>query len=69
MQTASDRPDTDTLPVLADPAADHADDALAQRRADVDEKQRRIVELLDATGYDALVLGRARFRGLVHVGW
>jgi Xaa-Pro dipeptidase len=57
--TAGDRPNTDTLPALADPAADHADDALAQRRADVDEKHRRIIELLDATGYDAVMLGRA----------
>ena len=32
---------------------------MALRRADVEEKQRRIAALLDATGHDAVVLGRA----------
>jgi Xaa-Pro dipeptidase len=59
LQTAEDRPSVDTLPAMADPAADHVDDALAQRRADVDEKHRRVVAFLDAAGYDAIVLGRA----------
>ncbi|HEV3164592.1 MAG TPA: peptidase M24 [Isosphaeraceae bacterium] len=59
IQTAEDRPTVDTLPALADPTADHADDTLAQRRADVDEKHRRVIDFLDATGYDAVVLGRA----------
>jgi len=39
-----------------DPAADHADEA---RRADVEEKHRRLVQFLDACGYDAVLLGRA----------
>ena len=59
LQTASDRPDEDSLPPLPDPAADHGDLELAARRADVEEKQRRIAALLDATGHDAVVLGRA----------
>ncbi len=59
LQTAGDRPDVDTLPVTADPAADHSDEKLALRRADVEEKQRRIQDLLDATDHDAVVLGRA----------
>src|SRR4051812_46085328 len=57
--TAGDRPNTDTLPVLSDPAADHLDPQLAARRADVEEKHRRVAEFLDRCGYDALVLGRA----------
>jgi Xaa-Pro aminopeptidase len=59
LQTAGDRPDTVTLPALLDPAADHEDDAVAGRRDDVEEKHRRVVAFLDATGYDAVVLGRA----------
>jgi Xaa-Pro aminopeptidase len=59
MQTASDRPEEDSLPPLSDPAADRAEGPVAARRADVDEKQRRVAALLDATGHDALVLGRA----------
>jgi Xaa-Pro aminopeptidase len=59
LHTASDRPNTDTLPVLADPAVDHGDRALASRREDVEEKHRRVRAYLDATGHDALVLGRA----------
>jgi Xaa-Pro aminopeptidase len=59
MQTAGDRPDEDSLPPLPDLAADRGDGPLAQRRADVDEKQQRVAAFLDATGYDALVLGRA----------
>jgi Xaa-Pro aminopeptidase len=59
VQTASDRPDEDSLPPLPDLAADRGDGPLAQRRADVDEKQQRVAAFLDASGYDALVLGRA----------
>ncbi len=59
LHTAGDRPDTDTLPVTTDPAADHSDQALALRRADVEEKHRRVVALLDETDHDAVVLGRA----------
>jgi Xaa-Pro aminopeptidase len=57
--TASDRPEQDSLPPLLDPTVDHGDKELARRRADVEEKQRRIVALLDATGHDGVVLGRA----------
>ena len=49
----------DTLPILSDPAADHLDPQLAARRADVDEKHRRVSTFLDVNGYEALVLGRA----------
>lgn len=59
LHTASDRPNTDTLPVLADPTADHTDQTLARRREDVEEKHRRVRALLDATDHDAVVLGRA----------
>jgi Xaa-Pro aminopeptidase len=59
LQTASDRPKEDSLPPLPDPAADRGDGPLAQRRADVDEKQRRVAAFLETSGYDALVLGRA----------
>lgn len=59
MHTAGDRPNTDTLPALSDPAADHLDAALAARRADVEEKHQRIARYLDQTGLDAVILGRA----------
>jgi Xaa-Pro aminopeptidase len=59
VHTAGDRPNTDTLPALVDPAADQTDDDLAERRADVDEKHRRIIDLLNTSGYEAIVLGRA----------
>ncbi|MGC8638853.1 MAG: M24 family metallopeptidase [Isosphaeraceae bacterium] len=57
--TAADRPDNDSLPVMADPAADHQSTELARRREDVEQKHARIREFLDATGQDAVVLGRA----------
>jgi Xaa-Pro aminopeptidase len=57
--TAEDRPANGTLPALADPAADHEDPALTARRRDVEEKHRRVRAYLDATGQDALVLGRS----------
>ena len=58
LQTAADRPNTDTLPALADPTADHDDRSLARRREDVEEKHRRVSALLDLTDGDAVVLGR-----------
>ena len=57
LHTAGDRPDTVTLPALADPAADHTDALRARRRADVETKHQRIRDLLDATDHDAVVLG------------
>lgn len=57
--TAADRPHTDTLPALPDPAADHGDAALQARRDDVEAKHQRIRDYLDATGQDAVVLGMA----------
>ena len=59
LHTAGDRPDADTLPALADPAADHRDQALSRRRGDVEEKHARIAGFLDATGHEAVLLGRA----------
>jgi Xaa-Pro aminopeptidase len=59
MRTAEDRPEADSLPTLLDPAADHRDQGITSRRDDVEEKHGRIVEFLDATGNDVLVLGRA----------
>jgi Xaa-Pro dipeptidase len=58
-RTAGDRPSTNTLPALVDPTADHADEEVAARRDDVEEKQRRVAAFLRRTGYDALVLSRA----------
>ena len=57
--TAGDRPNTDTLPALTDPTVDHSSLDLARRRDDVEEKHRRIIAFLDATGQDAVILGRA----------
>lgn len=59
LHTAGDRPETGTLPALADPAADHTDLVQGRRREDVEEKHHRIRALLDATHHDAVVLGRA----------
>ena len=59
LHTASDRPNTDTLPAVADPAADHTSKALSRRREDVEVKQRRVIDLLDQTGHDAVIFGRA----------
>jgi Xaa-Pro dipeptidase len=59
LHTAGDRPNTDTLPALADPTADFSDQALARRREDVEAKHQRVVALLCATDHDAAVLGRA----------
>jgi Xaa-Pro dipeptidase len=59
LHTAADRPDTDTLPALTDPAADHGDADLIRRRNDVEEKHQRIRGFLDASGHDAVVLGTA----------
>jgi Xaa-Pro dipeptidase len=59
LHTAADRPNTATLPALVDPTADHAEQHVSERRADVEEKHRRVIAFLDAHGYDALVLGRA----------
>lgn len=57
--TADDRPNTTTLPVVTDPAADHVDTALVKRREDVEEKHRRVAEYLDANELDAVIFGRA----------
>ncbi len=61
LHTADDRPSpgNQSLPPLTDPAADHLDHRLAERRADVEEKQRQVAAFLDEHGYDGLVLGRA----------
>jgi Xaa-Pro aminopeptidase len=59
MITAADRPNTDTLPVMSDPAADHESAELQRRREDIEIKHQRIRDFLDATNQDAVVLGRA----------
>jgi Xaa-Pro aminopeptidase len=59
LDTAADRPDTDSFPVHADPAADHENLELKRRRDDVEEKHERIRKYLDATDQDAVVLGLA----------
>jgi len=57
--TASDRPEVLSIPSMIDPAADHLDPEVRDRRAEVEEKHRRIVEFLDEHDYDAAVLTRA----------
>ncbi len=59
VQTAKDRPKEDSLPALSDPAADHEDANLSLRRADVEAKHQRVIEFLEANGYDGVLLGRA----------
>lgn len=59
METAADRPEKDSLPVVPDPASDHGDADRRRRRDDVELKHQRIREFLDRTGQDAVVLGRA----------
>lgn len=59
LHTAGDRPNTDTLPILSDPAADHVDPMVAARRADIEEKHRRVSSFLDQNGLDALILSRS----------
>lgn len=61
MKTADDRPSPsqDSLPALVDPTADHLDDAVARRRADIEEKHQRIIRFLDENGLEAVVLTRA----------
>jgi len=58
-ETAADRPEADTLPVVPDPAADHESADLKRRRDDVELKHQRIREFLDRNDQDAVVLGRA----------
>jgi Xaa-Pro aminopeptidase len=59
--TAADRPSPsqDSLPALADPAADFGGAELKRRREDVEFKHERIREFLNATDHDAAVLGLA----------
>jgi Xaa-Pro dipeptidase len=59
VETAADLPSPDSLPAMADPAADHEDATLSVRRADVEAKHQRIIAYLERTGYDAVLLGRA----------
>lgn len=59
LHTAGDRPNTDTLPVMVDPTVDHTDGVLSERRRDVEEKHRRVIALLDESGHDAVLFGRA----------
>jgi Xaa-Pro aminopeptidase len=57
--TAEDHPQNSSLPETVDPASDHLDPELANRRGEVDEKHRRIVAFLQAMRYDAVILTRA----------
>lgn len=59
LHTASDRPNESSLPALVDPAADHVDEKVSERRAEVDQKHEQVAGFLDAFGYDALILSRA----------
>jgi Xaa-Pro aminopeptidase len=59
--TAADRPSPsqDSLPALADPAADFGAADLKRRRDDVELKHNQIRDFLNATDHDAVVLGLA----------
>lgn len=60
LQTADDRPQTESLPILADPAADFSPETDPDgRRADVETRHREIIAFLDRHGYEGVVLGRA----------
>jgi Xaa-Pro dipeptidase len=59
IRTAEDRSQEFSLPVLVDPASDHVDPEVAARRADVDEKHRRMIAFLQAMGHDSVILTRA----------
>ncbi len=59
VRTAADPSREFSLPNCVDPASDHLDPEVAARRADVDEKHRRIIAFLQAMGYDAVILTRA----------
>ncbi len=57
--TASDRPEVLSIPSMIDPAADHLDPEFCARRAEVEEKHRRVVAFLDEHVYHAAILTRA----------
>ena len=59
MLTAGDPPEEGSLPALVDPTAGHLDPEVSRRRADVDEKHRRVNRFLQAMDYEAVVLTRA----------
>jgi len=59
MLTAADQEEEHSLPALIDPAADHLDPLIAARRADVDEKHRRILAFLQTYDFEAVLLTRA----------
>jgi len=59
VETAEDRPRRDTLPALLDPTVDLEDAVLRARRDDVEAKHQRVIEYLEKTGYDAILLHRA----------
>lgn len=59
MFTAGDPPEEPSLPALVDPAADHLDPEIARRRADVDQKHRRVVDFLQGHHFDGVLLTRA----------
>ncbi len=61
LRTATDRPPQDSLPALIDPTANHAEPGTEAdgRRAEVEAKHEAVRRYLDASGYDAVILGRA----------
>ncbi len=66
-ETAEDLPSTDSMPAMADPAADHGDAALAARRADVQAKHERLVAYLDRDGPRRRPAPPRRLARLVHL--
>ncbi len=56
--TAHDRPESTSIPVMIDPAADHLAPELAARRAEVEAKHQRLVAFLDEHDYHAVILSR-----------
>jgi Xaa-Pro dipeptidase len=59
MLIAGNLPEAGSIPPLIDPAADHLDPEIARRRADVDEKHRRVLGFLNDRDLDGALLTRA----------
>jgi Xaa-Pro dipeptidase len=59
LHTAGNLSPEHSHPPLVDPASDHLDPEIAGRRADVDDKHRKVIAFLRANDFDAALLTRA----------
>jgi Xaa-Pro dipeptidase len=59
MATVNELAEESPLPAPVDPASDHLDPEIVRRRADVDEKHRRVVKFLQANNFEAALFTRA----------